>query len=145
MACFAMRRSGNNVAAPERAPPKTTVWGYPWGCTQLCSGPMSLTWLLRGQGGGTAQKMPFFYDFSVEKIPSFFFFFSIPGFALKEVVQRQRGRLCIFASSNCASKLNLAFLRLLVFFQLYPSAVADCIAEASVILLCCFVSSHGHL
>lgn len=47
---------------------------------------------------------------------------------------RWRGRLHIFISNNCASKLNLAFLSLLVFFQLYPSAVANCIAEASLIL-----------
>lgn len=38
---------------------------------------------------------------------------------------RRRGRLRIFISNNCASKLNLAFLSPLVFFQLYPSAVSN--------------------
>lgn len=47
---------------------------------------------------------------------------------------RRRGRLRIFISNNCASKLNLAFLSPLVFFQLYPSAVSNCIVEASLIL-----------
>lgn len=45
---------------------------------------------------------------------------------------REKG-FVVFISSNCASKLNLAFLSPLVFFQLYPSAVANCIAEDSVI------------
>jgi len=39
----------------------------------------------------------------------------------------------VFIRSNCASELNLAFISPLVFFQLYPSAVAKCIAEDCVI------------
>lgn len=45
---------------------------------------------------------------------------------------REKG-FVVFISNNCASKLNLAFWSPLVVFQLYPSAVAHCIAEASVI------------
>lgn len=45
---------------------------------------------------------------------------------------REKG-FVVFISNNCASKLNLAFWNPLVVFQLYPSAVAHCIAEASVI------------